>query len=100
MRYLVAASRNESSSQLDQAALDMASIGTPGLQEAPWMAGFDRIGASLAERMSQETGAESASQLDLAALDMTSIRTAAGIGERMGRAPAVAGRGMTMQASG
>jgi len=100
MRYLVAASRNESSSQLDQAALDMASIGTPGLQAAPWMAEFDRIGAGLAERMSQETGAESASQLDLAALGMAWIRTRRRHLERMGRAPTVAGGGTTMQASG
>ena len=58
MQHLNAALRNESCSQLDLAALDMASIETPGLPAAPWMAELDRIAAGIAEGMGRETSAE------------------------------------------
>jgi len=57
MQHLRAALSNEPSAQLDRAALDIASIETPGLQAGPWLAELDRIAAGIAERMERETSA-------------------------------------------
>ena len=52
---LSAALNNEPSVSLDLAALEMASIETPGLEAEPWLAELDRIASGVADRMRRET---------------------------------------------